>query len=149
MIQLHTPIKKWTLSQGTLDPLELRSPADMVRPVAVDHENPAGLRSLSRRRRGKNGLTKDKCAQRQEKESDRKKTIHEKIPARGRGGSIGLKKLLGRPMPIRDILPVSIIRSNEKYPAPNILRTGYFYIFVSECKQAGTGMGNADNAVDH
>src|SRR6056297_3845307 len=46
MIQLHTPIKKWTLSQGTLDPLELRSPADMVRPVAVDHENPGWLTTL-------------------------------------------------------------------------------------------------------
>jgi hypothetical protein len=45
MIENHTPIKKRTLPQGTLDTLKLGRPADMVRPVAVDHENPGRLGS--------------------------------------------------------------------------------------------------------
>jgi hypothetical protein len=146
MIENHTPIKKRTLPQGTLDTLKLGRPADMVRPVAVDHKNSGRLGSLFHRRgRGKSGPTKDKRAQRQKKDSDRKKAIHEKIPARGREGSISLKKPLGRPMPIGDILPVSTVRSNEKYPAFNMLKTGYFcysyQIQIRMYRQCGITMG--------
>jgi hypothetical protein len=83
MIENHTAIKQGTFSQGTLNTLKLRRSADMVRPVAVDNENPGGFTGLFHRRSG--GITKqtkDKRTKRKKKVFDREKTMHEKIPAR-------------------------------------------------------------------